>query len=652
MNWWAKVKNDISRKDFLKKSSFTLLTISAVSSLNSCALLPVFYGKDHHPIIDVHAHIFNSRDQEQLKVMLYVLLGKASDINIQVNNKTLANWLAKFLFGVGKALIFILERTLEVITPSYTKENKMLEKKLKVYSSYNHEITLSYLINTESDLSEDETKALITIETDHEADDDDFLDALNKAESHLIKQIENTEDTSLLENFKKINDYIIYRKQKRAFKNNKSLNISQMDVLENEIQEDYNLWDEIIPDSEFDEAYPNDSNKILGINEIKGLGSSIKEAFDLVEKAFKYKSYIEFLMAPLRSHLGNVIKLSNLFEDTNWFRTNEKGTDHFVTSSVDMDFWTNSDQSGSKMNHSLIEQYALIEKTTLISEGKILPAVAFDPWREYAYQKAKKDPNMSPLNLLKKMILNHGFIAVKLYPSMGFKPFGNNNREEKFPDHAPKDDKFGEELDNYLIELYKFCCKYDVAIITHANPSMYTNILYKNYASAKAWEQVLSLKVYKDESVDFSEMRLNLGHSGGLEGIGKFNNWFKDILSVIRKYPNVYADLSNFDDIHTSSKRERFIKTLKSLKNDTKVLDRLMYGSDWYMLASYDRKHQYLNYMMKSINNLPEDKAANIMGLNALRFLGLSSIEDKNMQRTLEFYEKHKISPNFKFKTV
>ena len=114
--------------------------------------------------------------------------------------------------------------------------------------------------------------------------------------------------------------------------------------------------------------------------------------------------------------------------------------------------------------------------------GRIHPFVPFDPVRELAWRQGLPRPDdpaigpaehVSSLALVKDAVLRRGFIGVKLYNSLGYRPLGNAEVDDARRRHfrkigRPRYCRFsGGEIDAVLDELYAFCVANQVPIVAH-----------------------------------------------------------------------------------------------------------------------------------------------------------------------------------------
>lgn len=284
--------------------------------------------------------------------------------------------------------------------------------------------------------------------------------------------------------------------------------------------------------------------------------------------------------------------------------------------------------------------------------GKIHPFVPFDPARELAFRKKLCNPDgrlerFGSLNLLRDAIENKGFIGVKLYNSLGYKPFNNtivDAQRLNIPMHDKKYLFTGEEYDRVLAELYDYCVENEVPITAHC--CMYGIESYNDasfdFGQAEFWREVLDQEKYKN-------LHLNLAHFGlySEEGYDGEITWTKTICKMFNDYPNLFADVS--------CHRVTLKKYAQRFKNDYKLMcyefpvvkERLMFGTDWHVLKRvpyYDSFKQSYVDVLSFENNFNEQDVDNFLGGNALRFLGLVK-GGKNVRRLEKFYKTHDITP-------
>lgn len=269
------------------------------------------------------------------------------------------------------------------------------------------------------------------------------------------------------------------------------------------------------------------------------------------------------------------------------------------------------------------------------------PYVPFCPWRQMV------DPGL--LAMVKDAVEQRGFIGVKLYPVMGFLPYGNAEADpaayparlrQTGPDWATR-------LDQGLAALYDWCVAEDVPVMAHCSYSQFPNPAAGQRGSPDAWRPVLER---------WPGLRLNLGHFGGFWNLagGEPNGWTTTIVAMMKTYPTLYADLSDYDAVveRTAEQKAMNEAVLSALNT---VLDsqggparsRLMYGTDWVMLSRAPGAEGYYEGMRTGLTGrlaMDAVQTAGFMGMNAARFLGIAletGGKPRSRQRLEAFHARH-----------
>jgi predicted TIM-barrel fold metal-dependent hydrolase len=288
---------------------------------------------------------------------------------------------------------------------------------------------------------------------------------------------------------------------------------------------------------------------------------------------------------------------------------------------------------GQPNTSPLAEQIELMQ---LISRfpGKSYSVHAFVPF----------DPlRASALEHVKDAVLEYGCVGVKLYPPMGFKPLGNQGPNGKL-------------LDRQMREFLRFCLDEDVPILAHCSFSQFVTPEAGACAAPTNWKLALDK--------GFRNLRLNLGHCGGPWALDT-NKWTETAIAMLGsgKYPHLYADLGDDSWIIESSNadkvknRKLMRKLFGYLRDHPKARQRLLYGSDWSLLARERSADQYYHAMKTrfcEMLDLDPAECRGYLGGNAVRFLGLAEengAKPKNRQRLERFRAKHNLDTSI-FKKI
>lgn len=187
---------------------------------------------------------------------------------------------------------------------------------------------------------------------------------------------------------------------------------------------------------------------------------------------------------------------------------------------------------------------------------------------------------------------NGDTIGIKLYPPIGFNP---DPSRERNPDAR-----------KHYLEFYHWCIDHQIPLTVHcqySSYSMHNGNRIRYYTHPLNWRKLL-------DRPGFNSLRLNLAHAGGWEDLvawlhtGKRTvsdgenekpgyepgTWSPVVVSVLKTYPNTYADLSAFN----FASRSACNALKKLLERDEQGIygkgcllrKKLLWGSDMPMVIS------------------------------------------------------------------
>jgi predicted TIM-barrel fold metal-dependent hydrolase len=296
----------------------------------------------------------------------------------------------------------------------------------------------------------------------------------------------------------------------------------------------------------------------------------------------------------------------------------------FTPALVDYDAWSDDRAPTPLWQQILIqEQIARLAAAGRMGrpDARFHPFVAFDPRRQIeappasgsprAATAAPLGPGTTALEMVAQAVESRGFLGVKLYPPVGFAPMDNAALQPRLA--------FAGALDRALLALYAYCAAGEVPILTHASASNEYALGLRFLVEPARWAPVLER---------FPTLRLNLGHFGG-----EVRAWIDVAVALIDRHPNVYADLSNSALVYDDAAASRLAALLGELfSRHPKLKRRLMYGSDWWLsMLDPDAGRAVDRFRSVLAGVLAPDDMADLMGRNALRFLGL--IDEQNRPR-------------------
>ncbi len=244
------------------------------------------------------------------------------------------------------------------------------------------------------------------------------------------------------------------------------------------------------------------------------------------------------------------------------------------------------------------------------------------------------------LERVKQAVNEHGFIGVKLYPTMGFLPFGNSklpiqSYTNSIMKLVPGD--IGARLDSSLRALYRWCNDAGVPILTHANTSYGSVRAYEDRAAPEGWAPVFK---------EFSALRVNLAHFGDFlidDDQTAKEAWEMQTIRLIAKFPGqAFSDFSFHAEALESGKKFRnAVRNFQKYSLPGNPLARgYLYGSDWFLLAIVGGHRRYLDSFDDFLDATGISNAAKaaILRDNAVEYLGLHDMKGTG-GRLKSYYE-------------
>lgn len=230
----------------------------------------------------------------------------------------------------------------------------------------------------------------------------------------------------------------------------------------------------------------------------------------------------------------------------------------------------------------------------------------------YAFDPRSGPPD--PLESVKTAIEKQGFVGVKLYPPLGYKPIGNDD---------PK-------VENALTALYEYGCKNKnnpIPITAHCSWSAggYSNERVPGTADIKTYYRSMGHPSHWRKVLEkFPALKLNLAHFGGLgewEALAinrkPREKWVDAIVDLLNQYDHVYTDLS-FHGLPATKLADQYKKVLLEKIKD--VERKVLFGSDWYMSRMQCTLADYWQGFEELFKDLP-DLFDKMTGENAIAFL-------------------------------
>lgn len=307
--------------------------------------------------------------------------------------------------------------------------------------------------------------------------------------------------------------------------------------------------------------------------------------------------------------------------------------DVFCPSQLDFNHWLGCSETATVQD----DQVRLLEQIAIMSRGSILPFVAYNPLTDIL-------ENNASFERVVRAVCKHGFIGVKIYPPMGFRPFGNalGPLGETCPARTD-----ATQIEARLACLYEWCLDRNVPVMAHTSHSFGKTDGYNECAAPMGWELALQ---------SFAGLRVQAGHFGGESeyalGPKQWAQRYVDLMSV-RNGENLYVDLSNLGGLFASDSAVHEVinpLVLQPLSTTPRqiVADRMLYGSDWYMTQLTKGWRTYLCEASEYFAEIECREAVpglrnRVLGLNAASLYGLDPAakggKETNWDRLTEYYK-------------
>ena len=279
----------------------------------------------------------------------------------------------------------------------------------------------------------------------------------------------------------------------------------------------------------------------------------------------------------------------------------------FVALPLDMDYMKDDRGTGKPPQDYLSQLDELRSlKAETAYEEVLIPFVCADPRRPDVFE------------VVKTYLEEYGFGGIKLYPPLGYYPF-----------------------DERLGDVYAYAQDHQIPIVTHCTRG---GVYYKGTitqemrAHPKTGEHLPERrhKHFTDHYTDprnyeyvldkYEDLKLCVAHYGGEDEWHRYLNdpwpnpstresWLSVISGLIRNHRNVYADIS------FTAHNERFWPLIKVLMNTDGLRDKIIYGSDFYVVRKEVTEREFSLKLRAAIG---EDEYRKMAVANAQSFLGVS----------------------------
>lgn len=275
---------------------------------------------------------------------------------------------------------------------------------------------------------------------------------------------------------------------------------------------------------------------------------------------------------------------------------------------VDFNYWLDCPDVSTHME----DQVILHAELSRLSGGFMQPLAPYNPWVDMKEKGAS-------LALVRKAIKHHRFVGAKLYPPMGFLPYGNAAaRPLASTEHRPD----LQELDETLLGFFETCMNEGIPVMAHANHSMGRDAAHDDLAGPDGWKHLRDALAARPGASGSGPLRVNAGHFAGETG----SPWARDFVDLAERCDgtlDLYGDTGYWDGLLQGEAAAKRLVSLLSAKSPApcRMADKLMFGSDWLMLSQVPGWKGYLRAVEGALDGL-DDHAAKLAFLsgNARRF--------------------------------
>lgn len=259
------------------------------------------------------------------------------------------------------------------------------------------------------------------------------------------------------------------------------------------------------------------------------------------------------------------------------------------------------------------KQMLATSDAALAYPGRIFPFYMVNPAR----------PNH--FALMKEAIENHGFWGVKLYPSLGYRV------------DSPQ-----------MKEVFAYCADNDIPVLSHCTDGGFNkNTQTAGLADPAHWRGVMQ---------EFSGLKVCFGHFGSDNNLIQSQihpeSWTQTIIDLMQVHEGVYTDIGFHDapmigsteaGMDKKTARKNYEANLKMLLRSSPVKDRILFGTDYWMVRTVTDDDDYWAFYKKMLTpaqfkTICEDNPANFLGLP-----GTAAPAERLLRHHLGFFKSKKM---------
>ncbi|MDH5824969.1 amidohydrolase family protein [Luteimonas sp. RD2P54] len=350
----------------------------------------------------------------------------------------------------------------------------------------------------------------------------------------------------------------------------------------------------------------------------KGVRDNPELANFLVTEELKPRSgaapILAFLKTFVRYRYENAMTLMALHGGSS-----ERPIGLYTPAMVDFDLWIGPARCSEATPSPIADQIALSARIAQATNHQVRCLAPFNPLR------AAVDEGY--FDLMEGAVTTYGCLGFKIYPPMGFSPWQNPDGMARRLDCGTR--VTGARLDAMMERFFALCARHRAPILAHGSPSNSPGgdaaraLLGGPDNWARTFERFPEYFGGGDPAV-----KVCIAHFGGISTPAHTRGWADRLAALMEVHPCLYADTSYLDGLLSSGAgHEALLERLTQALATPVVRERMMYGSDWSMLAKEPGVENYPVLLSRALDRIAipaEDKEAIFVG-NAFRFYALDA---------------------------
>lgn len=335
---------------------------------------------------------------------------------------------------------------------------------------------------------------------------------------------------------------------------------------------------------------------------------SIKQVFDEMN-FLRIDVLAAFVLRMLSKRSSNLAEYQSVYSAADTGPSVVNVTD--VT--VDFDYWIGGCEN--EYSSTIASQVALHEALHRITDGYTVPLLGVNPMKLISKGKTYID-------FIEDTLKKGFYRGVKIYPTHGFAPNGELYPKFKKNIHLCDASAYPTEksVQKALIDIYTICRQYNAVVMAHSDKSKGFPKNAAAFGGPSYWKKVFEIDELK-------ELKVNFGHLGEFKS-SKNTNWTSEFLEIMRE-GNRYGDLGFWFTRDSKALTNRLFRELKMIGDKT-LYERILYGSDWFMLTNQPSWKPYLNRANRYFNEMISD---NMFGSDDLGMQAKNQFFYQNAQR-------------------